>query len=181
MCEHHGTSGDKPVIVPLSSMNRRDIVRNLWAGTMLIGTVGVAGCESAAELFAPSDADLVPWPHKPGKKRRSRPRSPRTPRRTSGCRLSAAGSRASPICPTRSGNLSYSTAPRRTRSACPAARSASTRASSISSTMTTRLQPSLATRSGTLSCAMPPSARARRPSPTSPSRAQAPWSDRRSR
>lgn len=60
MCEHHGVSRDKPIIVPLSSMNRRDIVRNLWAGTMLIGTVGVAGCESAAELFTPSDADLVP-------------------------------------------------------------------------------------------------------------------------
>jgi predicted Zn-dependent protease len=60
MCEHHGTSGDKPVIVPLSSMNRRDIVRNLWGGTMLLGTVGVAGCESAAEFFAPSEADLIP-------------------------------------------------------------------------------------------------------------------------
>lgn len=60
MCEHHGISEDRPVIVPLSSMNRRDIVRRLWAGTMVIGTVGVAGCESAAELFAPSDADLVP-------------------------------------------------------------------------------------------------------------------------
>lgn len=60
MCEHHGTSGGKSVIVPLAGMNRRDIVRHLMGGAVIIGAAGVAGCESAAELFAPSDADLVP-------------------------------------------------------------------------------------------------------------------------
>lgn len=60
MCEQHRLSTDGLRIVPLSSMNRREIVRNLWAGTMVIGTVGMAGCESAAEIFAPSDAELIP-------------------------------------------------------------------------------------------------------------------------
>lgn len=60
MCEHHGTSGGKSVIVPLAGMNRRDIVRHLMGGAVIIGAAGAAGCESAAELFAPSDADLVP-------------------------------------------------------------------------------------------------------------------------
>ncbi|MFT3725278.1 MAG: M48 family metallopeptidase [Hyphomonadaceae bacterium] len=60
MCDHHGTSGDKSVIVPLAGMNRRDIVRHLMGGAAIVGVAGVAGCESAAELFAPSDADLVP-------------------------------------------------------------------------------------------------------------------------
>lgn len=60
MCEQHRLSTDGLRIVPLSSMNRREIVRNLWAGTMVIGAVGMAGCESAAEIFAPSDAELIP-------------------------------------------------------------------------------------------------------------------------
>lgn len=51
--------GDQPIVVPLSSMNRRDVVRRLWAGTMLVGSMGAAGCESAAEFFAPSDAELI--------------------------------------------------------------------------------------------------------------------------
>ena len=60
MCEHHGISGDKSVVVPLAGMNRRDLVRHLMGGAVIVGASGVAGCESAAELFAPSDADLVP-------------------------------------------------------------------------------------------------------------------------
>ncbi len=60
MCDHHGTSGDKSMIVPLAGMNRRDIVRHLMGGAVIVGAASVAGCESAAELFAPSDADLVP-------------------------------------------------------------------------------------------------------------------------
>ena len=57
MCEHHNPSGNLPKVVPLGSMHRRDIVRGLWAGTML---VGVGGCAGAAEFFAPSDAELIP-------------------------------------------------------------------------------------------------------------------------
>lgn len=58
MCENHHVA--KPQLVDLSTMNRRDIVRNLWAGTMLIGATSVAGCESAAEFLAPSDSELLP-------------------------------------------------------------------------------------------------------------------------
>ncbi len=59
MCEHH-EANDKPVIVSLDGMHRRDVVRRLWAGTMLLGTAGVSGCAGAAAFFAPSDAELVP-------------------------------------------------------------------------------------------------------------------------
>ena len=60
MCDnHHDVAA--PRIVSLEGMHRRDIVKRLWAGTMLIGVAGTAaGCESAAEFLAPSDSDLVP-------------------------------------------------------------------------------------------------------------------------
>lgn len=59
MCDHHH-AGAKPAVFDTRTMHRRDLVRGLWAGTILIGTAGAAGCESTAEFFAPSDADLVP-------------------------------------------------------------------------------------------------------------------------
>lgn len=59
MCEHHN-HGDKPRIVSLDTMHRRDIVRALWGGTMVLGVSGAAGCAGAAEFLAPSDADLIP-------------------------------------------------------------------------------------------------------------------------
>lgn len=43
-----------------SAMHRRDVVRGLWTGTMLLGVGAAGGCESTAAFFAPSDADLVP-------------------------------------------------------------------------------------------------------------------------
>lgn len=60
MCDnHHDVAA--PRIVSLEGMHRRDIVKRLWAGSMLLGVAGTTGaCESAAEFFAPSDADLVP-------------------------------------------------------------------------------------------------------------------------
>ena len=59
MCENHKVDG--PRIVALDSMHRRDVVRRLWTGTMLLGVAGtMGGCESAAELFTPADADLIP-------------------------------------------------------------------------------------------------------------------------
>ncbi len=60
MCEHHGVKETNAVIRSPEGMPRRDIVRGLWAGTMLIGVAGVGGCADAAAFFAPSDADLVP-------------------------------------------------------------------------------------------------------------------------
>jgi len=59
MCENHHIA--KPQVVPLEGMHRRDIVRHLWAGTMVLGVAGAAGgCASAAKFFAPSDAQLIP-------------------------------------------------------------------------------------------------------------------------
>src|SRR5262245_43060455 len=60
MCEHHGISTDKPRVVSLQGMQRRDVMRALLGGGVMVSLGGAAGCESAAELFAPSDADLVP-------------------------------------------------------------------------------------------------------------------------
>jgi len=59
MCVNHGIT--QPKVISLEGMHRRDIVKRLWAGTMVLGVAGAAGgCETAANLFAPSDADLVP-------------------------------------------------------------------------------------------------------------------------
>ncbi len=60
MCEHHQVTGDQPKVVSLDRMHRRDVVRALWGGTMLLGVSGAAGCASAAEFFAPSEAELIP-------------------------------------------------------------------------------------------------------------------------
>lgn len=59
MCENHHIA--RPQVIPLEGMHRRDVVRKLWAGTMVLGVAGAAGgCASAAKFFAPSDADLIP-------------------------------------------------------------------------------------------------------------------------
>ena len=59
MCENHNVA--RPQVVSLDGMHRRDVVRRLWAGTMLLGVASTAGgCASAADFLAPSDADLVP-------------------------------------------------------------------------------------------------------------------------
>lgn len=58
MCENHDVT--QPQIVSLKGMHRRDIVKRLWAGTMVLGVAGTAGCESVGEFLEPSDADLVP-------------------------------------------------------------------------------------------------------------------------
>jgi len=60
MCEHHGIKETKPVIRSLEGMHRRDIVRGLWTGTMVLGVAGAGGCADTAAFFAPSDAELEP-------------------------------------------------------------------------------------------------------------------------
>src|SRR5690348_881114 len=60
MCDDHGISTDKPRFVSLQGMHRRDVVRALMGGAVIVGAGGVTGCESVAEYLAPSDADLVP-------------------------------------------------------------------------------------------------------------------------
>jgi predicted Zn-dependent protease len=58
MCDNHHVA--KPQIVSLDSMPRREVVRRLLAGTMVLGVAGSGGCSSVGEFLAPSDADLVP-------------------------------------------------------------------------------------------------------------------------
>lgn len=58
MCVNHDVQQPGPV--SLKGMHRRDIVRGLWTGTLVIGVGGVSGCASAAKFFAPTDADLLP-------------------------------------------------------------------------------------------------------------------------
>ena len=58
MCDNHHVA--KPQVVALNSMHRRDVVRRLWAGTMVLGVASTGACSSVGEFLAPSDADLVP-------------------------------------------------------------------------------------------------------------------------
>jgi predicted Zn-dependent protease len=59
MCENHAIS-DKPIVRPLSAVHRRDLVRGLWAGTMvLVSAPLVSGCETISEAFEPDDATLM--------------------------------------------------------------------------------------------------------------------------
>lgn len=64
MCDHHDhelkPSGIEGVAIAPSTMHRRDLVRGLWAGTMLVGVSGAAGCADTAAFFAPSEAQLEP-------------------------------------------------------------------------------------------------------------------------
>jgi predicted Zn-dependent protease len=60
MCEHRCSGDNQPKVVSLENMHRRDIVRGLWAGTMVLGVSGASGCAGAAEFFAPTDAELIP-------------------------------------------------------------------------------------------------------------------------
>lgn len=59
MCNDHGIERAKPQAVALSSMHRRDVVRSLWAGTMVMGVASVGGCETVVDAFTPGDDQLV--------------------------------------------------------------------------------------------------------------------------
>src|SRR5262249_21198816 len=52
MCEHHLKTGPDSI----ESMHRRDLVRGLWTGSLVLATMG---CASAAKYFAPSDDELT--------------------------------------------------------------------------------------------------------------------------
>ncbi len=90
------------------------------------------GCASVAEVFARATMICSPCRRKLGRKPRRRRRSQRIRRLTNACRRSVRGSRRPPTGQTTNGSSSCSTLPRRTRGCCRAARSASTRACSIS-------------------------------------------------
>jgi predicted Zn-dependent protease len=52
MCNDHGAHP------AAGALHRRDIVRGLWTGSIVLGAAGASGCASTAAFFAPSDADL---------------------------------------------------------------------------------------------------------------------------
>ncbi|MEZ6028115.1 MAG: M48 family metallopeptidase [Hyphomonadaceae bacterium] len=58
MCQNHDVVA--PKVVSLEGMHRRDIVRGLWGGTMLLGVAGTSGCASVGKLLEPSDEQLIP-------------------------------------------------------------------------------------------------------------------------
>lgn len=60
MCENHGIVNAQSGLVSLKDMDRRDLVRGLWTGTLVLAATGASGCSSVAKYLAPSDADLEP-------------------------------------------------------------------------------------------------------------------------
>jgi predicted Zn-dependent protease len=54
MCDNHLVA--KPQLVSLDSMPRRDVIRRLLAGTMVLGVASTGACSSVGEFLAPSDA-----------------------------------------------------------------------------------------------------------------------------
>ena len=59
MCDNHNVVA--PQVVSLEGMDRRQLVRKLWAGTVVLGVVSTtAGCASVSKYLEPSDADLAP-------------------------------------------------------------------------------------------------------------------------
>jgi len=59
MCNNHGEAGAKGVLTSLNHLHRRDIVRGLWTGSIVLAASSVTGCADTAAFFAPSDADLM--------------------------------------------------------------------------------------------------------------------------
>jgi predicted Zn-dependent protease len=58
MCEHHN-DGTKFGSFGLKAMHRRDLVRGLWAGTIVLGVAAASGCETVSEFLAPTDDQLL--------------------------------------------------------------------------------------------------------------------------
>jgi len=59
MCENHNVA--RPQVVSLDGMPRRDVIRRLLAGTMVLGVASSAGaCSSVSKYLEPSDTDIAP-------------------------------------------------------------------------------------------------------------------------
>ncbi len=58
MCEHHADAKANR-IVSVDGMHRRDMVRALWTGSLVLAVPGLAGCADVAAVFAPSDDELM--------------------------------------------------------------------------------------------------------------------------
>lgn len=57
MCDNHEVVKNADGKI---QMHRRDVVRGLWAGTMVLSTASIAGCATTDQMFMPSDAQLLP-------------------------------------------------------------------------------------------------------------------------
>lgn len=54
MCDSHPVTADAPI-----RLNRRDLVRGLWSGSVVVMASGGAGCATVGTYFEPSDQQLV--------------------------------------------------------------------------------------------------------------------------
>jgi predicted Zn-dependent protease len=96
MCENHNVA--RPQVVSLEGMHRRDVVRRLLAGTMVLGVAGTAGaCSSVGEFLAPSDADLVPLAAEAWEQTKRETPISRDPK--ANARLQAVGQKISRVAP----------------------------------------------------------------------------------
>lgn len=59
MCSNHGHAGGKPALTSLNHLHRRDIVRGLWSGSIVLASAGATGCADTAAFFAPTDDQLM--------------------------------------------------------------------------------------------------------------------------
>lgn len=96
MCDNHDIT--KPQVISLEGMPRREILKRLIAGTMVLGAAGTAaGCESAAAFLAPSDADLVPLAAEAWEQ--TKKETPISRDATANARLQAVGRKISAVAP----------------------------------------------------------------------------------
>ncbi len=59
MCDNHGEAGKSAVLTSLNHLHRRDIVRGLWTGSIVLAAAGATGCADTAAFFAPTDDQLI--------------------------------------------------------------------------------------------------------------------------
>ena len=104
MCENHNVA--RPQVVSLDSMHRRDVVRRLWAGTMVLGVAGSAGaCASVGKFLEPSDADLIPMAAEAWEQTKKETPISKDPK--ANARLQAVGKKISAIAPVQNASWEY--------------------------------------------------------------------------
>lgn len=59
MCENHNQILKPDDRAGTRGLHRRDVVRGLWTGALVVGAGGLGACESTAAFFAPSDDELM--------------------------------------------------------------------------------------------------------------------------
>jgi predicted Zn-dependent protease len=59
MCTNHDNATKATGPVSLNHLHRRDIVRGLWSGSIVLAAAGATGCADTAAFFAPTDDQLL--------------------------------------------------------------------------------------------------------------------------